>query len=364
MNMNTSELKFDKKRARVKSCPCGKSNRDGKFVPFSGHDNEGYCHSCGETFLPELGRTPERIEIPKAKQCSYINSNTFKKSLTHYEANNFAQFLIDKFGKDVSGKVTSRYFIGTTRSGGTVFWQIDHSGKIRSGKIIQYNRETGKRIQEQPPTWVHSALQVRDFNLVQCLFGEHLLKGNSKACAVVESEKTACIASIYFPDLIWLACGGKDGLKASKLQILKGRKVVLFPDLDGFELWSKKAEELRPMLNITVSNLLERKATEHERAGKLDIADYLLRFVPEAVSVSKDKEPEYAFDGTLIDPSKGFPVSWNMPVQSPLERMIKKNAVVADLIKTFDLTCSSPYGNNKTTSSQLVKTVSNSISHK
>ena len=28
------ELKFDKKRNRVKFCPCGKDNKDGKFVPY------------------------------------------------------------------------------------------------------------------------------------------------------------------------------------------------------------------------------------------------------------------------------------------------------------------------------------------
>ena len=37
------ELKFDKKRFRVKLCPCGKDNKDGKFVPYVGFENKGYC---------------------------------------------------------------------------------------------------------------------------------------------------------------------------------------------------------------------------------------------------------------------------------------------------------------------------------
>ena len=46
-------LDFDsKKRFRVKICPCGKSNKDGKFVPYVGYENKGFCHSCGKTFIP------------------------------------------------------------------------------------------------------------------------------------------------------------------------------------------------------------------------------------------------------------------------------------------------------------------------
>ena len=50
---NPLSLKFDKKRHRVKHCPCGKSNRDGKFVPYVGYDTKDYCHSCGQVYLPE-----------------------------------------------------------------------------------------------------------------------------------------------------------------------------------------------------------------------------------------------------------------------------------------------------------------------
>ena len=44
---------FEKRRQVVKHCPCGKSNKDGKFVPYIEYENKGYCHGCGETFLPE-----------------------------------------------------------------------------------------------------------------------------------------------------------------------------------------------------------------------------------------------------------------------------------------------------------------------
>ena len=34
------------------TCPCGKSNKDGKFVSFVGSEGrgKGFCHSCAKTF--------------------------------------------------------------------------------------------------------------------------------------------------------------------------------------------------------------------------------------------------------------------------------------------------------------------------
>ena len=54
--------------------------------------------------------------------------------------------------------------------------------------------------------------------------------------------------------------------------------VTLFPDLNGFEKWSSKAKELSHIANFTISDLLERKATEAERKQGFDLADYLIKF--------------------------------------------------------------------------------------
>lgn len=72
-----------------------------------------------------------------------------------------------------------RYKVGTSKywDGATVFWQTDNQNKVRTGKIMLYNPETGKRIKEpyNHVTWVHSVLHKGDYNLKQCFFGEHLL---------------------------------------------------------------------------------------------------------------------------------------------------------------------------------------------
>jgi hypothetical protein len=146
-----------------------------------------------------------------------------------------------------------------------------------------YSPLTGKRIKEpfNHITWAHKALNLKDYQLKQCLFGEHLLKNHNGPVAIVESEKTAIIASVYFPKLTWVACGSLSNLNQSLLKVLSERSVSLFPDLGGYAKWSEKAAQLSNIVNAKVSDLLEKRATEEERKDGLDLADYLLKFDPQ-----------------------------------------------------------------------------------
>ena len=155
--------------------------------------------------------------------------------------------------------------------------------RCRGGKIIPYNLETGHRIKDDhfpPVMWVHTDLKVAhllppEWKLAQCLFGEHLLQDKVNAnVALVESEKTAVICSLLLPEYIWLATGGKSQFN-DRLMVLKGRKVTAFPDIDGYDEWRKKAKNY-PMLDITISDILERNATPDQRERQVDIADLLL----------------------------------------------------------------------------------------
>ena len=233
-------------------------------------------------------RYQPRPVTPQPKPVSFIPVEVFKASLKAHETNHFVKFLIDLFGVEVASQLVSRYFIATSKhwNGATVFWQIDTQGKVRTGKIMLYNPTTGKRVKnlELPVYWVHKALKQPEFELRQCLFGEHLLIDKTKPVAIVESEKTAVIASVYLPQFIWLAFGGI-GFNADKSQVLKGRTVTLFPDCSlpkegkptAFEQWSSKAKELSHLAIFTVSDLLERKATEAEKKQGFDLADYLIK---------------------------------------------------------------------------------------
>jgi rubredoxin len=252
---------------------------------------------------PQLKAYKPRPVIPQQKPISFISFEFFKQSLQIdktvlqvAETNHFVKFLINLFGVEVANELVSRYFIGTSKhwNGATVFWQIDTQGKIRTGKIMLYSPTTGKRVKEpfNHIYWAHKALKQPEFELRQCFFGEHLLIDKTKPVAIVESEKTAVIASVYLPQFIWLAAGSKDGLNAEKCSILKGRTVILFPDLNGFEKWSNKAKELSPLAIFTVSDLLERKATEAEREQGLDLADYLIKYEHKSFALPEPEPTE------------------------------------------------------------------------
>lgn len=266
------------------------------------HPTVGRCNresNCGHHYTPKQYFQDNNISFdtpqpkaykprpvkPQPKPVSFIPVEVFKASLnpTAFETNHFVQFLINLFGFEVSSQLVSRYFIATSKhwNGATVFWQIDTQGKVRTGKIMLYSPTTGKRVKEpfNHINWVHTALKQPEFELKQCFFGEHLINQDlSKPIAIVESEKTAVIAGVYLPQFTWLAVGSLKNLNAEKCSILKGRKVILFPDLRGFEKWTEKAKELSHITTFTVSDLLERKATELEKKQGLDLADYLIRF--------------------------------------------------------------------------------------
>ena len=142
----------------------------------------------------------------------------------------------------------------------------------QSGKIMLYNPETGRRVKSKDwhyINWVHKVLKLQDFTLQQCYFGEHLLKVNlNKPVGLVESEKTAIIASVYLPQLVWLAVGSLNNLNAEKCKNLAKRKVILFPDLNAFDKWQIKATELSklmPRTKFRVSDLLQLKASEADK---------------------------------------------------------------------------------------------------
>jgi hypothetical protein len=260
------------------------------------HSTVGKCDradNCGHHYTPKQYFTDNRISVDRKKeyvprpkptpkpQPSFIDTDIFIKSLSSYQRNNLALWLTGVVGEKQASEAFRRYFVGTSErwSGATVFWQIDTQGRVRAGKIMQYDTATGKRVKqpENRITWVHKALKLPNYSLQQCFFGEHLLRDKSKRVAIVESEKTAVVASIYLPNMIWLACGGSEGLNSDKCSVLKGRKVILFPDCGQYDKWSAKAKELSKVCAVSVSSLIEQRATEQERQAGFDIADYLVQ---------------------------------------------------------------------------------------
>ena len=156
--------------------------------------------------------------------------------------------------------------VGTSNqfNSSTVFWQMDNTGNIRSGKIMNYDTSTGKRQKNKDGKplihWAHSVLKIPNYNLKQCLFGLHLLNDNVKQVAIVESEKTALIMSIESPNYTWMSTGSLQGFKYEYLAPLKGTAIIAFPDKGGYAQWQKTADILNDKgFDIKVSQFLENK---------------------------------------------------------------------------------------------------------
>ena len=237
-----------------------------------------------ETALRPCTNAQTAIAVPT----SYIDKNIVRQSLKCYSTNRLYQFLVSQLGESSAMTLMEKYQIGSSKhwDGATVFWQIDHKNRVRTGKIMLYNAETGKRIKEpyNHVTWVHSVLHKGDYNLKQCFFGEHLLSENKmRPIALVESEKTALIASYYLPQYLWLASGGKNGcFNESALSVLAGRSVVLFPDLGATEYWQSKIGVMKSIgIDVQLFDYLEANAPPEERKEGYDIADYLLKIKPD-----------------------------------------------------------------------------------
>ena len=214
-------------------------------------------------------------------------------------------------------RAAQRYRLGASRDGGVIFWQIDECDLLRDGKIMHYLPDC-HRDHDRMPSWVSyhlrkSGMLPEDWKSEHCLFGLHLLSvecrvesvefptglpdaldsraaANSKlytlnsqlrSVAVVEAEKTAVIMSEVKPEYIWLATGGKTELNVAKLRPLAGRKVILFPDTDAdgqtYRDWYEVAEAAGDVFGhpVTVSSLLEQRATPAQKAAKIDIVDLL-----------------------------------------------------------------------------------------
>ena len=264
---------------------------------------------------------------------SYVERSASYKS-------NFIRFLCEFLTEEQMKHIGDNYALGATKNKEVIFWQIDTKGKVRTGKIMQYNPETGRRIKHESGAidWVHNKLKKsgtlpEDFNLQQCFFGEHLLKiyPDATVC-IVESEKSALISAAVLTDCIWLATGGLNNLTADKCEILRGRTVILYPDLNAYDKWNEIAARIRISIevDISVSTMLEDIATPEAKAQGLDLADFLINQLKNSNLNDTSETPE-------PDPEPAIPPPAPTRFSPQLEAMIEANPAVLTLIDKLDL---------------------------
>lgn len=321
--MKDYRYQLDGSRPRVKLiCPqCGRAKKlvryidTWKQVTFPSY--VGRCDrqfKCGYHYTPSdyfqdnpwLSDTnypirPSVKPTPVIQQPSFIDSRLMEESMIGIEQTPLFSFLSKRFGESETIRLLRLYNVGASKRLGvsTIFWQVDINGRVRTGKLMRYGSD-GHRVKKDGIAsfnWMHRLIAQSDFNLVQCFFGEHLLKEMPDAkVMIVESEKSAIIASHFYPQYVWLASGGSSGcLNPTASRILRCREVWLVPDLDAEEYWRVKLPMLRSITpTVGLSNCISRLATEEQRAAKLDIADFLIDNIKPGVSIvsaaSRDRQ--------------------------------------------------------------------------
>jgi hypothetical protein len=333
--------------SRKWTCPgCGKKrfvryidNKTGQLLP----DEYGKCDrsdSCGYWLNPykngyakevwkqertqkqTFGVNPKPLYQPAPKrEPVYIPAEILEKTLSCYDANTFISNLITKHKFPVENikKVITMYALGTIpsgyRKGAITFPYIDHKGNIHAIQVKEFDRDnhtTGqgfihsmieykcKQAGKGLPKWLEGYKQNE--KRVNCFFGAHLLSMYpTNTIALVEAPKTAIYGTLFFglpevpANLLWLAVYNKSSLTAERFQALQGRNIVLFPDDNAYNEWSKKAEHFKkqfPGTNISISDLIE--GNSDTDGG--DLADYLVKMDPIDFMEHPEKEPEYTLE--------------------------------------------------------------------
>ena len=248
---------------------------------------------------PALTGTPS---INRGGVGDYLSHMSALCTRTRSDKNHLARWLCTQFPKEQVAAVLARYRTGSTRDGRIIYWQIDHRGQVRAGKVMAYNPDGHRRKEGNGNVrWVHSikigGIKFDEMLAPQCLFGEHLAPllspqggktptamsaplplGGGWEGALVESEKTALIMSLVCPDTVWLATGGKANFKEAMLWPLLGHEVAVYPDADALRDWEVRIHRLNRELGHRLyipTGYYNLMSHEQPRTEGWDLADVI-----------------------------------------------------------------------------------------
>lgn len=267
-----------RKGSKKEICPnCGQK----RFVPYvlasdgvtPAGEEYGRCdreQSCGYQRYPD----GEKMVVAVPQQVQPKEMLRYVGKLDGVPTCEFFRWMQSVIGKTDAYVAMQDYKIDSIDNC-IIWWQIDRDGVVRTGKVMKY-LANGHRDKSDnfPVTWAHKHRRLKDQfkgeELKQCLFGEHLLtKYPEKPVALVESEKTAVIMSRIYPETLWLATGGSQGIKSDeRLAPLHGRKVLLIPDNGQYWNWKRTADKYGWMITDSLE-----KDVPFEGADVLDIIE-------------------------------------------------------------------------------------------
>jgi hypothetical protein len=245
-----------------------------------------YPFKAGVNFLNENIKEENAYELKeyytKIKENERNDFNTsFENYVRTTKTNSIFLEWLNITSRKYKSKFSENYFDirGISKGyleGATLFPFFDYDNNFITAQIIKYD-DKGKRIKSSFSTnWYHSYKPIkRDLGFkdndtfsvsIPCFFGENYLNGSDNIVAIVEAPKTAVILKELYPNIDWIATAGEQTLFNKNLDVLKDKKVVLFPDAHTTS-W----KEFAKTKGFYCSDILERK----DISPGDDLADYI-----------------------------------------------------------------------------------------
>lgn len=249
----------------------------------------------------EIGNVPfvqiSRPAIVYTPSYHFIDLDIIKR--LQGQRNTFVDFLHTLFDSPKVAASVQRYCIGGDSMCRTIFPNIDTEGRCVGGAVIPY-LANGHRDKSKGASNIHAELRRKDKTLPQqadqVLFGSHLLRLYPDASVgVVESQKSAVILSIIYPEIVWVATAGMTNFNERLLFPIYDRNVVAYPDVNGVKVWTERAKDL-PFKNIRVSDWWR-----YAQDDKEDITDVVIR------AIQQEKTP-YSIPDYIQDNFRQEPI--------------------------------------------------------
>lgn len=350
MQSNEYPFRLEKHPKKKGECPnCGHSKVFRYYEDLAGNRLEdfGICdraNSCGE-HLPPRGKaaaTLSGVEVPPPPQPVQIfpegpQLERFNKAQTRLYSN-LHQYLTKLLG------ITKEHFQAWGMGGEvnkTVFIFRNRDGRIVNGKSMVYKADGHRNKDFEALSLKQPENPLQRYAL--CLYGEHLLDPEKKKTViVVESEKTAVIASFFYPQFDWVACAANTGLTDAKIPVLFGRRVVWLCDADAAGRPGKSNSSIRKLQGYHINHQVVDPFPD--RTDGYDIADHIIdqkgkdllnleqliadsenpAAVPVEISVVDTAPPLIKGEGAGDGPPRGEVSDDHAPTEKPVADPVKE----------------------------------------
>ena len=305
---------------------------------------------------------PRTVE-PPIEYAPFIPAQMVEATESRVTESNLFVWLSGEFGDEAAMMAMRRYRVGATKHTDGCGYRaaslpyINTSGDCVDCKIFHIDPATGSRktapalmswtdreekAQELRSTWALAELKKNDKPRKWCNFGDHLLQDDpTAAVCVVESEKTALVASIVYPSRLWIAVGSKNNLNPERCAPYRGREIIIYPDRDNIKDKPRKSgigiekgwETLaRELAQAGFSVRIDRTVERHHGEINDDIADIILRY-----RHGTQSPPEPPQNRTVAKCDTAAKSPDKLEAEALFEKMKKQYPALAELAEKFDL---------------------------